>query len=656
MKILKLVVFDLAGTTVDFGSLAPMAAFERAFSEHGVSVSHDEIRPFMGLHKRDHIRNMLSTAAIAERWRSVHGSAWTDADLEALYRSFLPLQLAVLPDHGAIVPGLLEVVLAIRQRGLRIAATTGYFAEATRLVLNLAANQGFVPDCARGADDVKAGRPAPWMMFSIMEQLQVYPPAAVIKVGDTLADIQEGLAAGAWSLGVTSTSSECGCSEREFEALKDDERRSRLAAVRRKFIDAGAHAVIDTLTELPALLDKLDATMGEAGRTGGTSSLGFRTSSFDLRSSNEGRSSKLEVPSLLLTPGPLTTSLTVKRAMLRDSCTWDADYNGLVSDLRRRLVALATRTQTYTTVLMQGSGSFAIEATLGSVIARGGKVLIATNGAYGDRMVQIADRLGIARDVAEFPETEPVAPGVVEKRLAQDPTLTHVALVHCETTTGLLNPAAEVGQVVRRFGKTYIVDAMSSFAGLPFTLEDLGAHFVVTSANKCLQGVPGFGIIFADRESLSAARGRARSVCLDLYDQWREMEEKGGKWRFTSPTHTVLALARALDELEEEGGIVQRHRRYQANHKALLEGMPALGFRPLLPPGYQSPIITSFLYADDPAFTFEGFYEGLKKRGFTIYPGKISKAKTFRIGTIGHVFPGDITRLLAAIADMNGGR
>jgi len=263
MNRVQLVVFDLAGTTVDFGSLAPLAAFEGAFAKHGVKVSHDEIRPFMGLHKRDHIRNLLQGGAIGERWKGVHGKDWTGSDAEAIYQSFIPLQLTVLPDYGAVVPGLLEVVAALRQRGMRIGATTGYFTEATQLVLTLAAKQGFVPDCTKGADDVRAGRPAPWMTFRIMEELDVYPPSAVVKIGDTIPDIQEGLNAGAWSLGVTASSSECGCSENEYRALKEDDRKARLAAARHKFLQAGAHAVIDTLAELPDLLDKLEARLSQ---------------------------------------------------------------------------------------------------------------------------------------------------------------------------------------------------------------------------------------------------------------------------------------------------------------------------------------------------------------------------------------------------------
>lgn len=366
-----------------------------------------------------------------------------------------------------------------------------------------------------------------------------------------------------------------------------------------------------------------------------------------------------DIPYLLLTPGPLTTSKTVKQSMLRDYCTWDREYNDLVTEIRRRLVRLATvnsqsnASGAYTSVLMQGSGTFAVEATIGSVIPPAGRLLVVNNGAYGQRMAQIAARLKI--DVVELAHTEvePADPARVEQALRQDPRITHVALVHCETTTGMLNPAAEVGRIARRHGKIFILDAMSSFGGIPFTIEEVGAHYLVSSANKCIQGVPGFGVVIADRAELEKTAGWARSLSLDLFDQWREMETKGGKWRYTSPTHVVRAFATALDELDAEGGVPARHKRYCENHRVLVEGMQRLGFRPLLAPEHRSPIITSFLYPDDaPSFSFQTLYDALKQRGFVIYPGKISQAETFRIGTIGHVFPRDFERLIECMGEV----
>lgn len=355
-------------------------------------------------------------------------------------------------------------------------------------------------------------------------------------------------------------------------------------------------------------------------------------------------------PYLLFTPGPLTTSPEVKRAMLRDVSTWDDDYNDVVQDVRRQLVELAGGDDDLTAILMQGSGTFAVEATLGSVVPPDGKLLVVSNGAYGARMAQIADRLRIPYVEVACAETEVCDPERIDAALAADPAITHVALVHCETTTGLINDAIAAGKVVQRYGRSFIVDAMSSFGGIPMTMGELAADYLISSANKCIQGVPGFAFVIARRAALESTAGHARSLSLDLYDQWREMELHAGKWRFTSPTHVVLAFARALDELAAEGGVLARHARYCENQRRLVEGMARLGLRTLLPQQLQSPIITSFLYprAD---FDFRAFYVAMKRRGFVLYPGKISQAETFRIGTIGQVFPDDIDRLLVAVGE-----
>ena len=357
------------------------------------------------------------------------------------------------------------------------------------------------------------------------------------------------------------------------------------------------------------------------------------------------------IPYLLLTPGPLTTSRTVKEVMLEDHCTWDDDYHRIVTDIRTRLVRLVEGTDRHTSVLMQGSGTFGVEAILGSVIEPEGKLLVADNGAYGRRIAQIAEQLRIDRVVVEQSETLPVDPQSIVDALEADPRISHIAMVHCETTTGLLNPAEEVGRIASRFGKTYILDAMSSLGGVTLRMEDVGAQYVISSSNKCIQGVPGFSFIVAERENLEATQGYARSLSLDLYDQWHEMESHGGKWRYTSPTHVVRAFQQALCELEAEGGVEARARRYAENHRVLVEGMASLGFRTLVAPEHQSTIITSFLYPDVPGFTFEAFYEAMKKRRFVLYPGKVSQAATFRIGTIGHVFPQDFRELVANVRE-----
>ncbi|NMC48433.1 MAG: 2-aminoethylphosphonate--pyruvate transaminase [Desulfovibrio sp.] len=355
-------------------------------------------------------------------------------------------------------------------------------------------------------------------------------------------------------------------------------------------------------------------------------------------------------PYLLLTPGPLSTSKAVKAAMFRDWCTWDDDYNALVRGVRAELVRLAGGGEDLTAVLMQGSGTFCVEAVIGTAVPRGGKLLVLANGAYGLRIGTIAERLGIPLTLLDFGELDP--PGLSELALAleQDPAIGHVAVVHCETTSGMLNPVAEIGRLVKQAGKTFIVDAMSSFGGIPMDMADIGADFLISSANKCIEGVPGFGFVVARRGEMERLAGRARSLSLDLYDQWRVMEDAGGKWRFTSPTHVVRAFCRALEELAAEGGVTARHARYVKNQAALVSGMTRLGFECLLPGHCRSPIITAFHNPQWPGFTFRRFYDVLKDRGFVIYPGKVSRADTFRIGTIGQVFPEDMERLVEVVA------
>ena len=357
-------------------------------------------------------------------------------------------------------------------------------------------------------------------------------------------------------------------------------------------------------------------------------------------------------PYILLTPGPLSSSKGVRNALLRDWCTWDKDYNeGIVQNIRARLLALATNNrELYTVVLMQGSGSFSVEACLGSVVPDSGKILIIQNGAYGRRMVQMAKVLRIPYLELCYAETQIPMTEDVQEILSSNSDLTHVAMVHCETTTGILNPLAEIAEVVKKHHKCFIVDAMSSFGGIPLDMDELGIDFLISSANKCIQGVPGFAFVIAKIAELEKCRGVARSLCLDLFDQWEEMD-KTGKWRFTSPTHIVRAFYQALNELEEEGGINKRYKRYCENQKILTDGMTGLGFHSLLDSTVQSPIITSFLYPDD-NFDFVDFYKKVKEKGFVLYPGKISNADTFRIGNIGDVYPGDMERLIGVIKDV----
>jgi 2-aminoethylphosphonate-pyruvate transaminase len=351
---------------------------------------------------------------------------------------------------------------------------------------------------------------------------------------------------------------------------------------------------------------------------------------------------------LLFTPGPLTTSDSVKTAMLRDLGSRDLEFLSVVDDIRRRLLALGHGTGWYEAVLMQGSGTFAIESVLSSVIPRNGKLLVAINGAYGHRMAKIANVLGISCQTMVFDESHPVPADRLRQAVQQDPEITHVGSVHCETSTGILNPVSELGHIVRELGRIFIVDAMSSFGGIPINLIEDKIDFLVSSANKCIQGVPGFAFVLARRDLLEATEGCARSVSLDLLSQWKGFE-RDGQFRFTPPTHALLAFGQALDELEQEGGVVGRAARYSANRQALMAGMTELGFDTYLAPQHQSHFITSFRFPADHRFDFSLFYEKLSELGFVIYPGKASQADCFRIGTMGQVFPEDIRALVVAI-------
>ncbi len=361
----------------------------------------------------------------------------------------------------------------------------------------------------------------------------------------------------------------------------------------------------------------------------------------------------LKRPYLLLTPGPLSTSRGVRTAMLKDWCTWDKDYNNIVEDIRKELVSLCVKEENrekYTAVLMQGSGSFGVESVIGTAVPKEkGKLLVLANGAYGNRMGEIASVLGLNFRIEKFGDKTAVNPERVREILKEDSEITHVSVVHSETTSGILNPVFEIGKVVKEFGKTFIVDAMSSFGGVCIDLEELQADFIISSSNKCIQGVPGFSFIICKRDVLEKCSGQARSLSLDLYNQWKTMEENHGKWRFTSPTHTVRAFYQALAELREEGGIKAREARYTENNKILREGMKELGFETLISEEYQSPIITSFIAPESEGYNFERFYQNLKKQGFVIYPGKVTEIESFRIGNIGEVYSQDIRELLEAV-------
>jgi len=336
--------------------------------------------------------------------------------------------------------------------------------------------------------------------------------------------------------------------------------------------------------------------------------------------------------------------------MLRDVGSRDAEFVDLVREIRQELLGVAGVSQAdgYEAILIQGSGTFGIESVISSVIPRDGKLLIVINGAYGKRIRDMAERHGIASVVIEVKENTPPDPQQVRRSLTDDSEITHVAMVHCETSSGILNPVHEIGAVVKELQRTFIVDAMSSFGGIPLNVAESGIDFLVSSANKCIEGVPGFSLVIADRAKLLASDGAARTVSLDLLAQWKGLEDSG-QFRFTPPTQVLLAFHQALRELDDEGGVAGRAKRYAANHAALLCGMRRMGFREYVPAELQSHIITSFLFPEDPNFEFKKFYQRLSDKGMVIYPGKLTEVDCFRIGNIGRIFESDIELLLTTI-------
>lgn len=352
---------------------------------------------------------------------------------------------------------------------------------------------------------------------------------------------------------------------------------------------------------------------------------------------------------ILLTPGPLTTSARTRQAMLVDWGSWDERFNQLTASVCSQLLAILNGAATHHCVPLQGSGTFAVEAAIGTLVPRNGKVLVLINGAYGKRLAQICEVLGRDFSTFETAEDEPCSAADVDRLLHADPAITHVALIHCETSTGLLNPLPQIAQVVKEHGKRLIVDAMSAFGALPIDAREVPFDALIAASGKCLEGVPGMGFVFAEKHALGAAQGNCHSLALDLFEQ-HEYMARTGQWRFTPPTHVVAALHEALLQYHEDGGLPARQRRYANNCQVLLDGMAELGLRSFLPAAIQAPIIVTFHAPTDPRYQFKAFYERVKAKGFILYPGKLTEVDTFRVGCIGHVDAAEMRAAVAAIA------
>ena len=354
---------------------------------------------------------------------------------------------------------------------------------------------------------------------------------------------------------------------------------------------------------------------------------------------------------ILLTPGPLTTSARTRQAMMVDWGSWDDRFNQLTASVCTQLLAILNGADSHHCVPLQGSGTFAVEAAIGTLVPRNGKVLVLINGAYGKRLAKICEVLGREFSTFETAEDEPTTAADVDRLLSSDSAITHVALIHCETSTGILNPLPQIAEVVKRHGKRLIIDAMSSFGALPIDAREIPFDALIAASGKCLEGVPGMGFVFAEKAALAASQGNCHSLAMDLFDQHTYMA-KTGQWSFTPPTHVVAALHESLLQYAEEGGLPARHQRYADNCQALLDGMAALGLRSFLPAAIQAPIIVTFHAPKDPRYQFKDFYERVKAKGFILYPGKLTQVETFRVGCIGHVDAAGMRAAVEAIAEV----
>ena len=352
---------------------------------------------------------------------------------------------------------------------------------------------------------------------------------------------------------------------------------------------------------------------------------------------------------ILLTPGPLTTTLRTKQAQVRDFGSRDIAFIDMTAGLIAQLNDIVHGGDSHACVLMQGSGTFTVEAALGTLIPKTGHVLVCINGEYGKRIARICDVIGRRHKVLQTAEDQPTTAKLVEEALAADPSLTHVSLVHCETSTGILNPLDEIATVAARHKRGLFIDAMSSFGAIEIDARKIRFDGVVAASGKCLESVPGMGFAILRKEALEQCRGNCHSLALDLYDQWQSYL-RTKQWRFTPPTTVVAALAEALKQFQAQGGVAGRGSRYRKNCETLMNGMEKLGFVSFLPRAIQAPIITTWHAPADPNYNFNAFYDKVRERGFTLYPGKLTKVETFRVGCIGAIGAAEMQQAVDAIA------
>ena len=604
---IKAVIFDWAGTTVDYGCFAPVKGFIDGFKSIGIDITNEMARKPMGLSKIDHTR------AIA----AMLPEPITEDRILAAYEVFEKTLFADIEQHCDVKDYVVETVAALRGQGIKIGSTTGYTSAMMERVLPKAAKQGYSPDYCIAPDQTAKGRPYPYMIWNNLMRFGIADPREAVKIGDTAADISEGKNADCWTVGVIAGSSEFGLTRDEVAALPEDELDERKAVVRAAYYKAGADYIIDDMNELPGVIADINRRLAQS------------------------------ISRKLLTPGPLTTRCSVKHAMLTDHCTWDDEYKAITTSVINDITQISANDD-YAAVLLQGSGSYAVEAMINCLCRKKDKILFLVNGEYGRRMLTIAENSRKDYEYIAFDMTGPIDIEKVEKKLKKDENIDIVVFVHCETTAGVLNPLEKLAKLAKSYGKKVFVDAMSSFAAYDIDMPGLDIDALASSSNKCLEGLPGLSFAVVKKTLLEKSEGRSYSHSLDLFEQYQGLYAGGGKFRFTSPTNVLLALRQAIDEYKKEGGLPARRARYMENHSTLVNGLEKLGIRSIVAPGHQSYIITTFELGD---LDFTEMYETLKSKGFIIYPGKMTSMPTFRLGNIGDVYPSDMAELVEAIGE-----
>ena len=648
---LEAVIFDWAGTTIDYGSLAPVKCFIEAFAKHGVGISAAEARAPMGLQKFDHARAIAGAPQVRERFTERWGRAATEEDVRSIYETFEKLLMETVGEYTDIKDGVIKTVAELRRRGIKIGATTGYTRKMMDTIMPLCAAKGYAPDYAATPDEYPKGRPYPFMIWKNMTELAVADPRHVLKVGDTVADIEEGLNANTWTAAVLTGSSVMGLSREEAAALAPLELEELRRHARKVFYQAGADYIIDSIDGINGIdcinnIERIDGINNNGGINGinGINNINRIDGLTGVIDDINLRLERVKRRKLM-TPGPLTTRASVKSSMLADLCTWSNEYKQIAVGICSEITGICAD-DGYAAVLFPGSGSYAVESMITSLCAPGDKILFLVNGEYGKRMHTIADMAGKTYGAIISDPCKPLSIQILEERLEADPEIRAVAFVHCETTTGVLNPLEGLARAAKQSGKAVFIDAMSSFAAYPIDMPGLGVDALAASANKCLEGLPGISFVVVKKTLLDGNTSHAGSHCLDLFSQYAGLYKEGGKFRFTSPTNVVLALEQAIKEYHKEGGLAARAARYKENHAILTAGLANAGIKALVKSEHQSYIITTF---DLGRMDFGKLYRSLREKGFVIYPGKLTDTPTFRIGCIGDVYPSDMARLVDCV-------